>query len=154
MEEKDEYIIEILERNSDLSSRSLSKITGLPISTVHRRIKKLDMEGVIIGYKALIDYERTNRPISAFLLINLEEVIPGKGHIKRKDMLNSICEFTEIEEIVEVQAYYFDLIIKVRLRSLKALSAFMEEMRSIEGIEEISSAIITNERLVQPHKTE
>jgi len=66
VDEKDEMIIRILERRSGLSSRTLSKILGIPISTVHRRIKRLEREGVIKGYKALIDYEKTARPIGAY----------------------------------------------------------------------------------------
>jgi len=34
---------------------------------------------------------------------------------------------------------------KVRLKSLKAPSDFMENLRSLKGIEEVSSAIITEE---------
>lgn len=61
MDEKDEVIVRVLERKAGLSSRSLSRIVGLPISTVHRRVKKLEREGVIIGYKALVNYEKTTR---------------------------------------------------------------------------------------------
>ncbi len=78
MDEKDEAIVRVLERRSGLSSRALSKLLDMPMSTVHRRIKKLEQEGVITGYKALINYEKTTRPIGALLLINLEEVIPWK----------------------------------------------------------------------------
>ncbi|MDH5482382.1 MAG: Lrp/AsnC family transcriptional regulator [Candidatus Bathyarchaeota archaeon] len=150
MDEKDDAIIRVLERRSKISSRSLSKIVGLPISTVHRRVQRLKREGVIIGYKALINYEKTNKPISALLLINLAEVIPGRGHIPRKDVLRSLKKFEEIEEVIEVQASNFDLVIKARLRSLRRLSAIIEELRSIEGIEEISSAIVTEEIVLPP----
>ena len=150
MDKKDEAIIRVLERKSGLSSRALSKMVGLPISTVHRRVKKMEREGIIKGYKAIIDYERTTRPIGALLLVNLEEVIPGKGHIPKKDIVESFRKFEEIEEVIDVQAYQVDLIIRVRLKSLRRLSAFIEELRSIEGMEEISSAIITEEIVLPP----
>ena len=75
----------------------------IPISTVHRRIKRLEDDGVIRGYKALIDYEKTGRPISALLLIDLAEVIPGKGHIPKKNIIDTLKKIVEVEEIVEVQ---------------------------------------------------
>ena len=56
MDERDEAIIKILERSAKLSSRAIAKRVGLPISTVHRRIKKMEQEGLISGYKALINY--------------------------------------------------------------------------------------------------
>lgn len=150
MDEKDETIISVLERKAGLTSRSLSRMVGLPVSTVHRRVKKLEREGVIVGYKALINYEKTNKPIGVFLLVNLEEVIPGRGHIPKKDIINALKSFEEIEEINEVQAFNFELIIKARLQTLKALSGLMEQLRSIEGIEHVSSAIITEETTVLP----
>ena len=144
MDEKDEAIIGILARQANLSSRTLSKMTGLPISTVHRRIKRLEREGVIIGYKALINYEKTTKPIGALLLIDLTEG-SGRNHIPKNDIVANFRKLEEIEEIIEVQAFNFDLIVKARFPSLKRLSAFIEEIRSMEGIEELASAIITEE---------
>lgn len=153
MDEKDQAILRILERKADLSSRSLSKMVSLPTSTVHRRVKKLEEKGVIIGYKALINYEKTSRPIGAYILINLLEVSLTKGHIPKTRIIESLKKFQEIEEITEVQASYFDLIIRARLESLKKLSNLMEELRAIEGIEEVSSAIIIEENFSPPPQT-
>jgi len=54
LDKKNEAIIRILSRKAGLSSRTLSKMLKMPISTVHRRIKKLEREGIIQGYKANI----------------------------------------------------------------------------------------------------
>jgi DNA-binding Lrp family transcriptional regulator len=148
MDKKNEAILRILSRKAGLSSRNLSKIVKMPISTVHRRIKKLEREGIIKGYKALINFEKTMWPIGALLMVNLAEVIPGKGHIPKKDIVQSLSRFSEIEEIIEVQAADFDLILKARFESLKEQSRFVEELRSIAGIEEISSAIIIEENIL------
>jgi len=148
LDKKNEAIIRILSRKAGLSSRTLSKMLKMPISTVHRRIKKLEREGIIQGYKAIINFEKTLWPIGTLLMVNLAEVIPGKGHIPKKDILQSLSRFNEIEEIIEVQAAGFDLIIKARFESLKEQSNFVEELRCIEGIEEISSAIIIEEKLL------
>ena len=148
MDKKNEAIIRILSRKAGLSSRTLSKMLKMPISTVHRRIKKLEREGIIQGYKAIINFEKTLWPIGTLLMVNLAEVIPGKGHIPKKDILQSLSRFNEIEEIIEVQAADFDLIVKARFESLKEQSNFVEELRCIEGIEEISSAIIIEEKLL------
>ena len=145
MDKKDETILKVLSRKAGLSSRTLSKMLKIPISTIHRRIKKLEHEGIIQGYKAIINSEKTSTPIGALLMVNLAEVIPGKGHIPKKNVLKSLSRFNEIEEIIEVQAADFDLIIKARFESLKAQSNFVEALRYIDGIEEISSAIIVEE---------
>jgi Lrp/AsnC family leucine-responsive transcriptional regulator len=145
MDKKDEDILRILSREAGLSIRALSKMLKIPLSTVHRRIKKLEHNGVIGGYKALVDYEKTPWPIGALLMVNLAEVVPGKGHIPKKDIVKALTRFEEVEEIIEVQAADFDLIIRARFTSLKEQSSFVEDLRCIVGIEEISSAIIIEE---------
>jgi DNA-binding Lrp family transcriptional regulator len=148
MDKKNEAIIRILSRKAGLSSRTLSKMLKIPVSTVHRRVKKLEHDGVIEGYKALVNFEKTPWPIGTLLMVNLAEVIPGKGHIPKKEVLRSLSRFNEIEEIIEVQATDFDLIITARFESLRAQSDFVEQLRSVDGIEEISSAIIIEEKIL------
>ena len=106
---------------------------------------------MITGYKALIDYQKTPWPIGALLLVDLMEVIPGKGHIPKKDIINTLSGFSEIEEIIDVQAADFDLVIKARFRTLRLLSSFIETLREIEGIEETKSAVITDETVLPPN---
>ena len=150
MDEKDEAILKILGRRAGFSSRALSNMLDIPISTVHRRIKRLERDGVITGYKALIDYEKTIWPIGTLLLIDLTESMHGKAPIPKEVILNSLRRFPEVEEIIEVQAATFDLVVKVRFQSLKKLSDFIEELRSVEGIEETSTAIVTAEQVISP----
>ena len=150
MDEKDESIIRIIGRRSGMSSRKLSGMLNIPISTVHRRIKKFEEEKVITGYKALIDYQKTPWPIGALLLVDLMEVIPGKGHIPKNEIIKTLSNFREIEEIVDVQAADFDLVVRARFRTLRVLSDFVERLRGIEGIEETKSAVITDELVLPP----
>lgn len=150
MDQKDEAILKVLGRRAGLTSRQLSKILDIPISTVHRRIKKLEQEGVIIGYKALINYEQTIWPIGVLLQINLEEYTPGKGHISKDIIIDAFKTYPEIEELIEVQAATFDIVLRARVESLRGLSQLVEELRGIEGIEEISAAIITDEAVLPP----
>jgi len=150
MDNKDESIIRVLRRRAGLSSRTLSRMLGIPISTVHRRIKRMEQKGIITGYKALINFEKTAWSIGALALINLTEMIPGKGHIPKRDIVQSLSRLEKIEEIMEVQAANFDLALKARFVSLKKLGEFIESLRSIKGIEETSSAIITEEMVLSP----
>lgn len=145
MDKKDALILRVLERSAKLSSRAVAREVGLPISTVHRRIKRLEQEGVITGYKALINYEKTDRPIGAYIFINLEEATPGRPRIPKRDIVDRLKKFNEVQELADVEGPIFNLVVKVQLHSLKELSMFTEELRSLEGIEELSTAIITEE---------
>lgn len=150
MDAKDEAILAVVGRRAGLSSRALSGLLDIPISTVHRRIKRLERDRVITGYKALIDYAKTPWPIGVLLLIDLAEAVPGKGPIPKQAILTALHRFPEIEEILEVQAATFDLAVKARFPSLKQLSTFIEALRAVDGIEETATAIVTDEHALAP----
>lgn len=145
MDDRDEVILKALERSNKISSRAIAKEVNLPISTVHRRIKQMERDGVIMGYRALINYEKTSWPIGAYVFINLEEPSSSKSKASKKDVVEELRRLDEVKEVAEVQGMGFNLIVKVRLRNLKALSSLIEKLRSTSGIEEISTAIITEE---------
>ena len=147
MDKKDERILQVLEKDAKISGRAISERVGLPIATVHRRVKKLEKNGVIKGYAAKIEYEKTNRPIGAYIFINIAERTHERGHVPKSTVINRILKHREIHELVEVQGSGFDLVAKTRLASLKDLSALVERFREIEGIEELFSSIITEEIL-------
>ena len=145
MDQKDELILRFLEKNARLSSRAIAENIGLPISTVHRRIRKLEKEKIIKGYRAIIEYEKTKRPIGAYVFINLSELYPDKDHVPKSKIIATLQRNKEVQELADVQGANFDLILKCRFTSLKALSNFIETLRQQEGIEEIFSSIITDE---------
>lgn len=147
MDEKNEKILHVLEKDANLSDRAISERVGLPIATVHRRVKKLEKNGIIKGYTAKIEYEKTSRPISAYIFINIAERTPEREHVPKSTIVNKILKHHEIHELVEVQGSGFDLVVKARFASLKDLSALVERFRDIEGIEELFSSIITEEIL-------
>ena len=147
MDNKDELILRFLEKNAKLSSRAIAENIGLPISTVHRRIRKLEKQKIIKGYRAIIEYEKTKRPIGAYVFINLSEVYPDNDHVPKSKIIEVLRRNKEVQELADVQGANFDLILKCRFTTLKALSNFIEKLRQQEGIEEIYSSIITDEQV-------
>ena len=138
MDYRDEAIIKALEKASRLSSRAIAREVNLPISTVHRKIKKMEQEGVIIGYKARINYEKTSWPIGAYIFINLEEHPPKGRKTSKENVIDILKSFEEVKELAEVQGTSFNLIAKARFRSLKDLSTFIDKLRALDSVEEVS----------------
>jgi len=145
---RDKIIIQQLRKNAKLSSRALSKITGLPISTVHRRIKSLEKKGIIKGYRAVIDYEKIGIPIKILVFINVCEYADSyqKTEISTKKIFEKLKEIGEVVEIVMVEGKD-DIILKAVLRSLRDIPKFLDRIRNTPGIEEIDSCIVIEEVL-------
>lgn len=75
MKEKDEEIITLLKENSRLSITEMSKILGIPDTTIHYRMKKLD--AIIKKYTILLDYEKMGSNIY-LLRIEIEKYVLNK----------------------------------------------------------------------------
>ncbi len=58
MDEVDNTIIEILMRNARTSKAVLARRLNLTEAAVRKRLKKLESSGIIVGYKAIIDYQK------------------------------------------------------------------------------------------------
>jgi len=145
MDKRDKLLIRELERNAKLSSRKLAMRVGLPISTVHRRVKNLEKQGVIKGYRAIIDYEKTDKPIPILVFINISETTRKEKHVPITRIKEELSSLHDVHELMDVKGGDWDLILKARLPSLKETTPFLERIREIKGIEEVSSTIITEE---------
>ena len=148
MNKKDQLLIRVLEKEGKLSSRKLAVKTTLPISTVHRRVRNLEKQGVVKGYRAIINYEKTDRPIPLLVFISLEEKNKKERYIPANRIKQELKKIRDIHEILDVQGGRWDLIIKARMEKLRDTEDLLERIRSIQGIEELSSTIITEELLI------
>ncbi|OZG65710.1 AsnC-type transcriptional regulator [Bifidobacterium hapali] len=82
---KDVAILNLLEADGRATLSQLAKATGLSVSAAQSRVQKLEKRGIIRGYAAVIDYERSGLPISAFVSVTpldytRESEIPNKLH--------------------------------------------------------------------------
>ena len=68
----DKRILEALQKQGRLSNQDLSERVGLSPSASHRRVQRLEEEGFIAGYVALLDPRRLGRRTTVFVEITLE----------------------------------------------------------------------------------
>ena len=70
LDKKDIQLLEILEKNSKSPVQELSDKTGIPASTVHHRIKKLETNNIIKRYTAQLNEKIMGRGFSAYVMVN------------------------------------------------------------------------------------
>jgi len=68
----DKRILETLQKQGRLSNQDLSERVGLSPSASHRRVQRLEEEGFIAGYVALLDPKRLGRRTLVFVEITLQ----------------------------------------------------------------------------------
>ena len=75
------------------SSGDIAERTGTSDSTVRKRIQRLEDDGVIKGYGARVDYQRSGHPLR--MLLFCTAAIPERG--------DRVEEILEIDGVVSVQ---------------------------------------------------
>ncbi len=113
----DARLLDELQRDSSRKIHELAKELRLPRSTIYNRIKKLEADGVIKGYKAIVDAAKVGRPVT--VLVN----IVTTGH-SQQDVAKRLASLGIVEEMYVVTGPY-DLIAKVRLKDNTELSKFI-----------------------------
>lgn len=135
IDEKDIMILEVLKENSRLSTYKISKKTALPVTTVHNRIKKLQQEGVIKQYTAVLDTKKLGRPITAYTLIHYNVSLwENAGKNARETFKKDLLRLPYIEEIKYLTGS-FDVLLKFNIKDMDQLNTILlDRLRKIPGI--------------------
>lgn len=140
MDEKDIKILDILQKNGRITNKKLSELMKLSPPSVLERVKKLEKNKIIIGYKAVLDREKIGRPILAFISAQLEK--NDKQSIK--NFMDSLRELDEVLEAYQVTGR-FDFLIKVSAKNLEDLNNIIsEKVSSIDSVSKIETFLILN----------
>lgn len=68
----DRRILTVLQKDGRITNAELSDRVNLSPSACHRRVQRLEDEGFIAGYVALLDARRMGRPTTVFVEITLQ----------------------------------------------------------------------------------
>ncbi|HWP19611.1 MAG TPA: Lrp/AsnC family transcriptional regulator [Burkholderiaceae bacterium] len=72
----DRQILQILQRQARLSNQELAQRVHLSPSACLRRVRRLEEEGVIAQYVALLNPRAIGQPGTSFTIVNLERITP------------------------------------------------------------------------------
>ena len=121
-----EKLLNLIEENARLSSKEMSVMLGISEQEVESEIKALEDNGVIKGYKAIVDIEKTNsETVSALIEIKIQ---PKYGH-GFNDVAERISKLDEVESVF-LMSGAFDLAVMVTDRSFHEVAMFVAERLS------------------------
>ncbi|MFO7612025.1 MAG: Lrp/AsnC family transcriptional regulator [Clostridia bacterium] len=124
-------ILEILEGNARLTAAEIAVMTGKPEKEVRDAIAGLENSGVILGYRAMVNWDRTEKEfVTALIEVRLTP--------QRDKGFDSIAE--RIYKYPQVKACHlmsgsYDLSVVVEGSSLKEVAMFVsEKLAVIDGV--------------------
>ena len=71
LDDIDKQIIALLQENARISNREIAKRVGLTASPTIERVKRLEREGVIKSYTAVLEKEKVGKGMTVFVKVTL-----------------------------------------------------------------------------------
>ncbi len=133
----DHAILTALRANARLTNQELSERIGLSPSPCLRRMRRLEKEGVIAGYTAVLDEEKLGLPVAIFMSVKLERQTDAQ--------LNTFeSEILKYPEVVDcwLMTGDNDYLLRVLASGLSAYENFLTgTLTKIPGIASIQSSV-------------
>lgn len=116
----DTQILSILQNNSNRTTKSIAKELGMTTSPIFERIKKLEKEGFIKKYVAVLDQKKLGLKLKVFIGITLQ------GHTRSflEKFVKEINNFPEVVECHRVSGNY-DYLLKLIVDDIEAYETFI-----------------------------
>jgi Lrp/AsnC family leucine-responsive transcriptional regulator len=136
MESLDRRIIQQLSKDSSASLTDLSEQLGVPSSTLHQRIKRLEARGVIKGYRADVDQRQVGLTLHA--LVSLTPIDPARPD----DIAEKLEQIEEVEScwsVAGVESY----VVKVAVAEPVQLEELLGRIRTLANVSTRTTIILS-----------
>ncbi len=128
----DKKLLGLLQEDTKKNTKELSMVLNLSVTAVYERIKKLEREGVISKYVAILDKNKVEKAFVVFCHIKLIQ--------HTKDLIHTFeSEVVKLDEVLEcfhVSGDY-DYILKVHVKDMDEFREFM--VTKLTGLKHIGS---------------
>ena len=141
--ERDMSLLEKLQKDCRKSLKEIATEVGMPMSTVHEKIKRFEKTGLIKSYRALIDEKRLGFDVTAFIMASTK-CIEGDKNFQRK-LGETIASLPHVLETHTINGDW-DLLIKVKFKNVHELGKFVaEKVRTVPGIDKTVTIVSIDE---------
>ena len=124
-------LLKLLSRNARYTSEQLAVMLGKTEDEINAEISKLERDGIIRGYKAVIDWEKLDGAyVSAILELN---VVP-KADLGFEEVAERVMSYSEVESVYLMSGVY-DLNVVVKGKTLQDVARFVaRELATIDSV--------------------
>lgn len=130
----DTQILDVLAKDARLSYRDIAKRLGLSHTNVSARIKRLEDDGVILGYAAVIDPDTEG-------LYPLCLRISAKSGFELGEIGRRVSEFPEVHVVMRVSGDC-ELLALTLSRDRQTALDLLAKINRIDGIEKAGSHVV------------
>lgn len=138
IDQVDKQLLKLLQQNGKYTIKELASQLNLTATPIFERIKRLEQDGYISSYKAVLNRKKIGLNLVAFCNIQLKSHEASFIAKFEKDIL----QFEEIIECYHIAGMY-DYLIKVMVSDMDAYQHFVaKKLASMENIGQVQSAFM------------
>ena len=125
-------ILQLLEKNARLSASDIAVMLDRPEEEISARIAAYEKDGTILGYQALIDWDKTDREyVSAIIELKVEPT-RDRGFDR---IAEQICRYPEVQSLQLMSSAGYDLMLVMEGRTMKEIAYFVAyKLATLEGV--------------------
>ncbi|MBR9921021.1 MAG: Lrp/AsnC family transcriptional regulator [Bacteroidetes bacterium] len=146
-------ILRLLQEDAKQTIKEIAGKLGLTTTPVHERIKRMEREGLIKGYSAILDRRQVGLPLLAFCNVRLEN--HKTAYIEK--FQQDVRHLEEVTECYHI-AGLFDYLLKIIVPDMDTYQHFVsQKLASIDNIGRVQSFFVmtdVKDDPVFPIKTE
>ena len=141
LDDVDKAALRLLQKDGRLSNVELSRSINLSPPATHARLRRLESEGFIRQYTAIVDREKAGYDLLCFIHVSLQ-----MHQLKEVEIFQELTrQMPEILECHHITGEY-DYLLKVVLRNRKDLERFViEKLTPIPGMARIQTSVVFTE---------
>ena len=126
-------ILKMLENDAKLTNEQLSILLDMPLEDVKSCIEELEQNGTILGYKTIVDWEKTEREsVTAMIDVKLTPQ-KDKGFDR---VAEKIYNYPEVKSVYLMSGAY-DLSVLIEGKTMKEVAFFVSQ--KLAPIDEVRS---------------
>ncbi|HEY3686012.1 MAG TPA: Lrp/AsnC family transcriptional regulator [Streptosporangiaceae bacterium] len=138
LDQVDREIVRLVSAQGRISHEEIARRVHVSRPAVHERVKRLERDGVIRGYRAVVDWAAVDLGLCAFVSVQADH-----GHLAA--VIDRLFEAHTPEAMVEechrVTGQWCALL-KVRAASTAALQQLLDDVMSVEGVRQVVTTIV------------
>ncbi len=134
-----EQLLRLIEADCTLSNKQLAAMIGTSEEKVEAELKRLEEEGVIMGYKAVVNWDKTNREgVTALIEVKVEPQL-GDGFDR---VAERIFQYEEVESCY-LMSGDFDMTVILTGRTLQEVASFVsQKLSTVEAVKSTATHFI------------
>jgi Lrp/AsnC family leucine-responsive transcriptional regulator len=135
LDEIDVTIIDILQKNGRTRRNDLAQAVDLSIPSVSERLKKLEENGIIIGYAAYVDPKKVGKDITAFITVTVDS---SKHYSSFIEHAKTTEEILEIHSVTGMGTH----LMKIRTENTSTLEKLLSKIQAWSGVMNTTTSIV------------